>query len=406
MDKNRIVLSMWNYIEFRDYTPSMVKDWADAGFTDPMCPVFRYGKDSNEEYLRMLDLIAENGMHAMIQIDRLYTDNYGRYGEEKYRKTVREIYGIFGSHPAVSSVYVGEEPSVASTDEFINGTRVLMEENPDILPYVNLGSMERSRRVMTHDVISLEEWITDFKNGSGCDTIGYGTYSQLLPDTSGIDEHFCNINEHVSIAKKTGMDIWATMLSSAHYLYRAPQPYDFQWQLNSTVACGCRGVVWFRMYDKLIAPDYYGSPIDEFGGRAPQFYYLSLAQKRFNAHYGTIFAGLDYDKTYCMGKSFGNYFYCVGDLDEDIYSAVCTSGLISFFNGRDGHRYVTVLNTSRDEPVSVDLVYKESVKKADLIRLNGASETGNFNRDGRASNLPGDQIWLAPGGMELIRLTK
>lgn len=403
MDK-QIKLTFWNYIDFNDYKPEMLQDWKDCGMTHPVTPCFDSQKHDCRAFLKMLDDAEKFGLKMILQIYDVFLDRYDR-GEDEYRRVCGEIHAKFGSHPAAVGYYVGEEPNSESEKNYFGGVKVLKKVAGDMPVYCNMGSIERTERMMLRGR-NLAGWMKDFSSHTGADVIGYGTYSQLLPGGVGIDEHFYNIREFMKGAKETGMEIWASLLSSAHYKYRIPTEYDFQWQINTAVACGCKAVVWFRMYDKLVAPDLWGSPIDEFGERSPRFYDLARVQKRFNIHHGEIMARLHHKESYGVGIAYGGYHYFLPGASELIERAVCPSGMLNFYVDDDGVDYAVIVNTSQTEACTFALGLTEKVKEAGIVRFNGESYSKLCGRDAKDGLISTGEIWLAPGQMEIIKLTR
>ncbi|MCQ2455939.1 MAG: hypothetical protein MJ096_01135 [Clostridia bacterium] len=401
--EKKIWFTMWNYIDFENFNLGMVEDWARCGLTAPMGPRFNYYGDSHEDYLKMLDLADSLGMKVIVQMNELYLENYYD-GAEKYRATVKAVYDEFGSHPAFCGFYVGEEPDTHSNEAYFEGVKIIKEVCPEKMVYINLGSVERTERMLLKGEKSVRDWCCDFTSYTGTDIIGYGTYSQLMKNGIGIDDHFQNIHEFVEDGKKAGAEIWATLLSSAHYNYRIPTEDDFRWQISTAVACGCKAVVWFKWYDKLVQCDYRGSPIDEFGEKSAHFYDLARVQKKFNVHYAELFARLSHVVTYGVGVGFGGYLYFLPGLSDLVSTAQCRSGLLSFFKDENGVDYAVVVNTLQDEACPITLTFTDKVKRAANVYYNGKQENEIFVRNGNTGDVSTGEIWLAPGQMEVIKL--
>ena len=404
--KDRIQLTFWNYNRFCDFKAEMLHDWVRCGFTSPMTPSFSMKNDSHEKFREMLDEAERLGVKMILNIDELSLDYYSMLGEEGFRRHCAAVYDEFCSHPAVSGVYVGEEPNVDTEQSYFEGVRVLRELSSDIEVFINLGSTERTERMLLQGKRDLSDWCRDFTLKTGSNVIGYGTYTQLLPDGVGIYEHFENLRRVVSAGKVAGADIWATLLSSAHCEYRIPTENDFRWQLNTAVACGCRAVAWFRLYDKLIAGDYYGSPIDEFGELTSHYYDLARTQKNFNAHYAEIFARLNHIDTYGIGVSYGGYLYFISGTNELIDGATGRQGIISFFRDDDGADYAAIVNTLQNDGCAFSLSFSDKVERAESLLFNGTSADTVFSRDGRAGSIQTSEFWLSPGQLVLLKLTR
>ncbi|MBQ7475615.1 MAG: hypothetical protein IJS78_06825 [Clostridia bacterium] len=401
---DHVTLSFWNYNAFSGYKPEMLRDWVNCGMTDPVAPMFRLGKDDKSAFLGMLDDAEKLGVRMILQIDGLFLDNALGDG---YKETVERVVREFGSHPAAAGYYVGEEPSDENAENYRRGIRVIRDADPDAHIYVNMGSIERTERMLlSKSGQTLEEWCTDLAAGAGGDVIGFGSYNQMLYSGGGLDDHFYNVRNFVEIGKKLGVEIWATVLSSAHYNFRVPTEDDFRWQLNTCVACGCRGVIWFRLYDKLIAADYHGSPIDEFGEKTVRYHDLARVQKKFNYHYGKLFSRLEHVSTAGIGTSWGGYFYFLPGAHDLVDAASSRSAMISFFKDGEGTDYAVVFNTLQRESTFVTLSFSEKVKAARAVYRNGEEIHTMFERGETRGSVSSGEIWLTPGQMEVIRLER
>ena len=404
--KDRIQLTFWNYNNFFDYEPKMLRDWVNLGMTSPMTPRFSMKNDSHELFRKMLDEAETLGITMVLNIDELFLDNYRTLGEDGYRRQCAAIYDEFCHHPAVSGVYVGEEPNTDTEPSYFGGVRILRELSRDIEVFINLGSTERTERMLLKGERDLSDWCCDFTEKTGTDVIGYGTYTQLLPNGVGIYEHFENLRRVVAAGKRAGADIWASLLSSAHCEYRIATENDYRWQLTTAVACGCRAVAWFRIYDKLIAGDYYGAPIDEFGELTNHSYDLARTQKNFNAHYAEIFARLHHQETYGIGVAYGGYLYFLQGLNDLVDGATGRQGLISFFTDDDGGEYAVIVNTLQNDGCAFSLSFSDKVERVEKLLFNGKSSETVFSRDGRSGSIQTPESWLSPGQLVLLKLTR
>lgn len=402
--------TFWNYNRFEDYKPEMLEDWINLGITTPILPTFDMNRHSKEALISILDDVQSKGIQCILQVSQMYLEGYAR-GAESYRADVSRVMEEFGSHPAVYGFYVGEEPNCNNEECYFEGTKIIKELAPDKCVYSNFGSIERTERMMLKGKSTIEEWVSRYKEYSNADTIGFGVYSQLFSDHSGVYEFFHNMRTFVEAGKKAGVGVWGTMLSSAHDLYRVPSEDDFRWQINMCAVCGCKGVVWFRLYDKLVAFDYRSSPIDEFGEKTQRYYDLARVQKRFNIHYGKLLGRLQHISTYGIGVSFGGYPYFVPGIDKTfsaddiVVSADCRSAMISFFKDEDGTDYVAVANSSMTEAHHISLSFSDKVEKAELVYHNGDVKITSFERGDLVGAGKSGYMCLAPGQMEILKIT-
>ncbi|MCL2119387.1 MAG: hypothetical protein FWH27_13275 [Planctomycetaceae bacterium] len=401
----RIHTSFWNYNKFSGFRMEMLHDWVNCGMTLPVSPLFEWKNDSAEDFLQMLDEAEKLGVQMIIQVDVLFIDN----DAEQYRKTATEVYEKFGKHPAVCGVYIGEEPNTHNDKSFHECTKIFKEIAPELTVYINLGSPGRMEGAALKGKLSLTEWMRNFTQFTGSRVIGFGEYDQMIPGGIKMDNYFTSLRESMEAANASGMELWATLLSSAHGPFEAPTEDQYRWQLNTAVACGCKAVVWFRLYDKLVALDYRNSPIDEFGEKTTYYYNLRRVQKRFNIHHGEIFARLQYldtcfIDTYSLDVCYGGYKKFEKDSHDLVANAESPHGMISDFKDSDGNDYIVILNTSQTIDRPIKLTFSEKVNSADILYYNGDMTQNIFRRNGQSGGMTAVEIWLAPGQMELIKI--
>lgn len=405
---DRVQLTFWNYNQFENYQPHMLEDWINLGMTTPITPSF--GLNSSEElykkFYEMLDDAHSRGVGLILQIPDIYLWSY--HDRESFIKTALVVKEKFGSHPAVAGFYVGEEPH-GDAQEYFEGVKTLKEIFPDKIFYMNMGSIERTERCALKGRESITNWCCRYTKETGSNIIGYGCYAGMLVDGTGLYEHFHNIREFVEAGKKAGADIWATMLSSVHDFYKIPTADDFRWQLNTCVACGCKGIVWFRIYDKLVAGDYRESPIDEFGNKTTHYYDLARIQNKFNILYGEIFARLNHKYTYGIGVSYGGYPYyttpneCACDYIAGVSGRM---GMVSTFVDDDGVDYCVLINTDPKLAGHLSLTFTDKVEKVEEVFYNGKQLDLKVKRNGQQGNLAMASACYAPGQMSLFKITK
>ena len=402
---NRFVLGFWNYNTFKNGGASEVARWADLGLTVAMMPMAGYSvndPEAEKEVFALLDELQKYNMKLVLLFNELTCGYYASKGEEEYRKIFTKAHDTYGKHPAVLGVYPGEEPGAGVIDSFVNTIKIMMEIAPEWTPFIDLGANSAHM---------------DYVGSAGIPVSGFGNYSQMEPEDRGTDDYFTLMYKQMQACKKYEMDCWPTLLSSAHYRFLAPKEVDYAWQINTAAICGCTGIFWFRLYDKLVAADYRGSPIDEYGEPNGEYYRgMKRAQTRFNIHHGEIIMKLHHDTTFFLTRRYGGYpafpdagyslikraYSC--DTFFGYYDKDAIPGIIGFFKGEDGYEYVAVMNNSRKEPGSITLEFDKKLKKAEYVYHNGKQLNGVDIHENPGRDCLETEIWLAPGQMELIRI--
>ena len=396
------VLGFWNYNTYESCSERDVEMWKDLGLNVAMAPLFCGTKQVEDGLPKFLDLLQKYDMKTVLFFNEVAAGYYAQHGEEAFRAKFREIYNKYGKHPAVLGFYPGEEPGASVIDNFTAVLKIMLEEAPDLIPFVDLGANDAHMEQVA---------------ATGVPISGFGNYSQMEPEERGTDDYFKLMCSQMKACKKFGMDCMPTLLSSAHYRFMAPKEVDYIWQINTAAICGCTGIYWFRLYDKLTADDYRGSPIDEYGDPNGEYYRgMKRAQTRFNIHHGKLIMKLRHDETYFITKRYGGYpafpekghglvkraYSCdtfFGYYDKDLMP-----GIVSFFKGEDGYDYVAVMNNSRKESGSVTLEFDKAVNKVEHIYFNGQQASPIRLEKPEGVDYVKAEIWLAPAQMEIYRI--
>ena len=80
---------------------------------------------------------------------------------------------------------------------------------------------------------------------------------------------------------------------------------------------------------------------------------------------------------------------------------------MSVFDGEDGYKYVAVVNNNRKDAGNITLEFDSTVKDIKYVYYNGNQLngcTGNGWSNKKDANCIREEIWLAPGQMEILRI--
>lgn len=382
-------LGAWVYNRIDEFTPNEVDVWADLGLTVTMAPSIDYGDDMTK-LIPFLDRAKEKGIQLILWVNGIGSS------EERFR----EVYEVFKGHPALYGFFVGDEPGdIASVNSCIEVMNMQRRVAPELRPYVNLmgSSFERERHMFPGKTYN--DFMEDLAKRSLCDMICFDTYTQMIND-GGVTNYFIGLKAQTDAAYHAGIDIWATCLTSAHYAYNVPSEYQLLWQITVSAALGCKGIIWFRLYDKKIAPEYYGSPIDEYGCKTPQYDMLRRCQRRFNDQYGELLMRLHRKQVFITGIQRGDW-QMFNSSSHDCVKAVQTfeNTVVSFFEDDDGNEYLCLVNSEMYQKNSIGLKIDSTKCSLTELLLNGSVESKDFGEDG-------DRFTLYPGQMKMFRIDK
>ena len=392
--------SIWVYNPITDFTPDELELWAECGMTTPLSPQMIYGKDDPSLLLPWLDKAESLGMKLIVNYSGLSYGDVARYGAEEVERRLREVYEVLKGHPALYGFFAGDEPSgkenLAATLEVF---RIHKKVAPELNPYVNfIGYMpEISDEELSGK--TLEEWLKYAVDETGVSFASQDLYGSTINQVCLRDD-ILSLRNIVGAADKAGLNIWANTLCSAHYAYRAPNYHGILWQITVPAACGCKGNIWFRFYDRSLGHEYHSSPVDEYGYKTETFYSILRAQKRFSDQYGELIMTLKRKNSYLLGDNIKDVFPEFHEGDHELVTVAATWDdiLVSFFEDKDGNEYFCAVNAMIDIHGSFRLNYDKEKCSVYEVLFNGKKE--NYMPP---SN---DSIPLYQGQMRMFRIER
>ena len=404
--------SMWNYNPPSDFTPDEVNLWADCGMTHPMLPRVT-NVDDLPTLIPFLDRAEELGLKciinckelSLIRLEELDESSLNMLGPEGYEELFRRAVELVGNHPATYGFYIGDEPL---GQKFMHGVtesyRIMKKVAPHLHPFVNYRDGTPYFDKESFDGMTFEEWVDHIGNDIGVSFITLDEYGPMINDNL-IPSYLKSMRDYVAASEKAGgkPDVWANLLSSAHYAYHVTSEIDLRWQVHTAVACGCRGVMWFRFYDRLEGHEYYASPIDEYGNKTDTYYGMLRTQRRFNDQYGEIIMKLKRKSTFHVGKDYDVYPVFDNNSHEFISLKTFEDTLISFFEDDEGREYFCLVTLVKNYHSSYNLFYDEDKCSVTELIMNGKKEIHLPPSD---PNAKWSDFTLYPGQMRLFRIDK
>ncbi len=407
--------AIWNYNIFGDFKPEEVDVWAECGLTVTLTERITYGKDDLKDLIPFLDRAEEKGIMLIANVNGLTNGDVLSLTDEEYEKRFAEVYALYKGHPALYGFYVGDEPSSKSDyDASARCIRIQKKIAPELRPYINFQGSSCFHSPDCFDGRSFVEWLYELNAETGFADFSFSQYEQVAgrPGVStpldagdmGIEYYYKALKPLIETAEAANVNVWGSLLLSAHYHFRIPTEYDLMWQITTSAACGCRGMIGFRFYDRKFGPNYHGSPIDEYGYKTEQFYKLLRCQRRFNDHFGELLMTLKRQGTYFLGKQRGDY-PMFGEGTHPVITKIKANeeALVSFFKAEDGTEYLCLVNGSQVNDGVYKIFWdKENYNLVEVL-CNGTHEIpyGFANTDAHW-----DGQWLYPGQMSMYRIDK
>jgi hypothetical protein len=334
---------------------------------------------------------------------------------EGYDAVFTEAVKDFGSHPAVVGFFIGDEPSGDGIEPCKAIVRKQLEIAPHLMPYLNFLPYEYLKNCDANTQGKpFDKWMADFAEESGCPAFSYDCYYQMRPEPEYIDNFYQNLHNYSRAARKSDRFLFSIMLGTGHFRYRVPNEDELRWQFNGAVACGAGGVFWFTFYTPERNNNYRGGAIDEFGRESPTYYAMSNVHRLFLRDYAELINQSTHRKTMCIGRCYGGYDrfrpespFAVEHGIVGVNSEHGVPGMLSFFDGPDGRKFVMLFNNSYSDSGFFTLTLKNTLKTPwrvfsdEKVDFEKRHWDAYFRRTDVAAEIG---VWLAPGQFNLFEL--
>ena len=402
-------IGFWNYAPVRLFDAACVRDWADAGMTLAMSPEFGPDPGDTRRMLSILDAAAERNIRVILCHAHGYAQ-HATWDEAVYRQRFAACVETYGAHPAVFGFHVGDEPDTRDFSRFSAAMRIQKELAPHLSPFGNLLPLHPGFESRVGHA-SWAAYLDAYCAAARPDFLCYDCYCQMSRDAEnltddGFDLYFRNLREYSEAGARHGIPYWTTVLSVGHFRLRRPTEDDFRWQLNTAVAHGAKGILYFFLYMREPHGNYRVPPIDEHYERTETYAWLSRVNRTFHKTVGPVFAGLELRAAYHSGKTYGGFAEPCGT--GRILRAEGGPLVVSeFVRPCDGAEFVAVVNNSQTENIEAKVWIRGRRPAAHRIgwmgeeveHVGGATQAGRCGEDYcRPSH------WLGPGQMELYRV--
>jgi len=402
----RFPIGFWNYSPIDVFDASCVADWADAGMTLTMSPEFGPSPDHTRRMREILDAAQARDIRVILGHEHTYWPNLMRVGEETYCRQFRKALKDFGDHPAVFGFHVGDEPDTANFAPACRAVRLLKDMAPRLSPFLNLLPWHPG----CEPRVGFTEWnayLDAYAEAARPDFLCYDCYSQMNPGTEGWDMYFKNLREFHEAAQRHGIPYWTTLLSVGHFRYRCPREDDFRWQLNTAIAHGAKGILYFFFYMRQPHENYRVSPVDEHWERTETYEWLSRVNRTFLNWHAPVVQELTLERVSHVGKAWGGVAEHDGSgMVERAVSHCQTPLVVSEFRHANGSRYVAVVNNSQTDSSPAELRVRGRKPRLHRVGWKACEEPApsedSWKYEGRDDGCL-VRCWLAPGQMELYR---
>lgn len=406
---NMFPISFWEYMHIDAFELRYVEDWADCGMTIAMAPTFSLSSDHVRKMRAILDATHHRGMKAIINPQMTPSNPTATHGE-KVREHCRKVLEALGDHPAVFGVHLGDEPKKEQMDQVSESMREWRRAAPQWQPFLNLLPWHFAMC----DAVGYDRWSTyldEYCRLADPPFFSYDCYYHMNPGAMGDEIYFTNLKEYSGASLRNQRPFWVTQLCCPHFEYRYPTEAELLWQLNTALAWGARGIMWFVF--SLRGPggnwqNYRDAPINEFGERTETYGNLSRVNRHFLQGMAPVMNQLQFKQAYnlAMNYAWGGFPTLDPSWRVQAVNSDCPM-IVSEFRHPDGHDYVALTNLSRTQ--NAHPTFAVAGKKPDLKVISAGGQEVSLQQTGAGIRGQGsDHIavhqYFAPGQIYLFKV--
>lgn len=347
----------------------------------------------------------------MIKVILCYRDGYAkgldRLGEKKYRAQFKKAVQELGNHKAVFGFHVGDEPDAETFKVYCRAMKIQKELAPNLTPFLNLLPWHSGGEQKV-GFNKWSEYLDAYVTKANPELLCYDCYSQMKPGTTGWNMYFKNLREYREASIRHNIPLWNTISSVGSFNYRCPSEDDLRWQLNTSLAHGVQGILYFFLYLREPCQNYRLSPIDEHYERTETFGWLSRVNRTFLKMTAPVIQDLELKRVSHFKKSWGGVKKFDGKSGR-VNEIVCETPLIisEFIHKNSNDEYVMVVNNSVTDNCQPSIKISRKNIKLYHIRWEQREdpmEPGRKNFAIIKKNSITIKPWLAPGQMELYKI--
>lgn len=234
-------------------TDAEIKEFKECGFNMASCVP--------QGCRKTLDLLASNGLHVTISGIAPWwwggKDRRGKMHEINPISKYDEAAARYKDHPAITGIYIGDEPSALDFEHYGKVVRHTQEHYPQLLPILNLFPNYASTALNTESEAESQLGTKDYRThlAEYCrhvplDYISFDCYCWSGHFTPAVLIE--NLREVANAAIATRRDLWAYLQANRQQeihktwklINRSMTAETMRWQANLSLSFGARCIRW------------------------------------------------------------------------------------------------------------------------------------------------------------------
>lgn len=383
-------------------TPARYQEIADAGFTFVITGNYLFDEYIGRYALGIADqvglkvLIADDprvlalGHYLTVTDDRTVPSSITTADAKSWMSTA---FGNYGGHASFAGFNLYDEPAqnrFANVGALIDLSRQLQ---PNLLPYANLWPGNGS---------GYAAFVQSYIDQAKPSLLSFDRYPIL---TSGVDvNYFDNWAIYRAASLRTGLPAWTYIQSVGYNGHRVPTASELAWQVNVSLAYGCKGIQYFTYWtpDPARGEGFHDGIISVDGKRTPLYGATRALNNNWLRPVGKELKPLVSESVQHANESPlppNTVGFTPGDY---LTSASGGAAIVALFRqaNDDGTRWLLVTNRDPDNPASVALgINGDNVSSVAKF----VPSTGTYAGQGHPTTLTLD---LDAGAAALYRLSR
>ena len=150
----------------------------------------------------------------------------------------------YASQPAFMGLYLKDEPNSAQFAQLAYVNQRILARAPHAVPYVNLFPTYASAEQLGNP--SYGEHVEQFVTTVKPKVISYDHYALVGDGLRG--DYYENLEIVRRASLKHQIPFWYILLATPHGSYRDPTEGELRWQVYTSLAYGCQGILYFTYF--------------------------------------------------------------------------------------------------------------------------------------------------------------
>lgn len=358
---------------------------AEANFNVAMCGG---GKTA-------LDLAEKNGLKVLLQDRRITARNFQQEG---FEKNLDAVVADYADHPALWGYYVTDEPNASQFENLAAINRHLLKKDPKHTPFINLFPTYASQEQLGNP--TYEEHVSSFIQTVHPRLLSYDHYA-LVGDGLRPD-YFENMEIIRRQALKNKIPFSFILLSVPHFGYRDPTEEDLRWQVNTALAYGARGIMYFT-YSSLPDSEQYkewgDAIIARDGSRTAKYEHVKRINAELKRLAPTLVRLTSTAVYHTRPLPRGTMAIPEGDLVLDVRGG---EFVVGHFLSEQGERHTMFVNRSPHAAADATITFSREMKLEELDRTTGKEQPIALRKE--TSGLVWE-VHFEPGQARLVKVS-